>query len=50
MRQALQMAAALRSVLFTRLDLLFEILALRHQLAVLGRAKTNSSSDSFAEP
>src|SRR5215472_16349024 len=38
MRDALRRVAALRSGLFTRLDLLFEILALRHQLGVLARS------------
>ena len=38
MRDSLRMIAALRSGLFTGLDLLFEILALRHQLGVLARA------------
>jgi hypothetical protein len=38
MSDALRMVAALRSALFTRLDVLFEILALRHQLGVLARA------------
>ena len=38
MRDALRMVAALRSALFTRLDVLCEILALRHQLGVLARS------------
>src|SRR5215472_7324687 len=38
MRGGLRTVAALRSALFTRLDVLFEILALRHQLGVLGRS------------
>ena len=38
MRDALRMVAALRSALFARFDLLFEILALRHQLGVLARS------------
>ncbi len=38
MRDALRTVAALRSAVFTRLDVLFEILSLRHQLGVLARA------------
>jgi hypothetical protein len=38
MLDALRMVAALRSALFTRLDVLVEILALRHQLGVLARS------------
>jgi len=38
MRDAIRTVAALRSALLTRLDLLFEILALRHQLGVLARS------------
>ena len=38
MRDAFQTVAVLRSALSTRRDLLLEMLALRHQLAVLGRS------------
>jgi len=38
MRVGLRTVAALRSALFMRLDVLFEILALRHQLGVLARS------------
>jgi hypothetical protein len=38
MLDALRMVAALRSALFTRLNVLVEILALRHQLGVLARS------------
>src|SRR6266851_4950395 len=38
MRDAFRAVAVLRSALSTRRDLLLEILALRHQLGVLGRA------------
>ena len=38
MRDAVRMVAALRSALFTRLDVFCEILALRHQLGVLARS------------
>ena len=38
MRDAGRMVAALRAALFTRLDLLCEILALRHQQGVLARS------------
>ena len=38
MRDALRTVAALRSALFVRIDVFFEILALRHQLGVLARS------------
>src|SRR2546428_3940335 len=38
MRDAFRTVAAFRSALSTRKDLLLEILALRHQLGVLGRS------------
>ena len=38
MRDAIWTVAALRSALLIHLDLLFEILALRHQLSVLARS------------
>jgi hypothetical protein len=45
MRDASRVVAALRSALFTRLDVLFEILALRYQQSVLAR-----SDRRFANP